>query len=89
MGTAHQSPNDELADLIHQLRGLKSPAARAAVERLLDDHDPRQARDRFLPFVRKVWPEFVYGGHHRIVADVFERIDRGEISRWPPGSTCP
>jgi hypothetical protein len=74
---ARQSSNDDLADLILQLRTL-TPSARAAVERLLDDHDPRQSRDHFLPFVRKVWPEFVYGGHHRIMADVFERIDRGE-----------
>jgi hypothetical protein len=80
MGKPKDPPDDELADLLRQLHKLP-PAARAAVQRLLDGDNPREARDRFLPFVRKVWPEFVYGGHHKIMADVFERIARGELKR--------
>src|SRR5215813_13072866 len=41
----------------------------------------QDARDHFLPFVRKVWPDFIQGRHHQIMADVFERIDRGEVKR--------
>jgi hypothetical protein len=80
MGTAHYSPDADVADLVRQLHQLP-PKARAAVQRLLDDGDPRQARDHFLPFVRKVWPEFIYGGHHKIMAEAFERIARGELKR--------
>jgi predicted phage terminase large subunit-like protein len=74
MGTA--AP-DDLADLVRQLRKL-SPAAR---ERLLGGSDPEAARQHFLPFVRKVWPEFIHGRHHDVMADTFERIERGELKR--------
>jgi hypothetical protein len=75
MGTAYLTPDAELADLLRQLHQLP-PGARAAVQRLLDQGDPEQARKRFLPFVRAVWPEFIYGTHHQIMADAFERIDQ-------------
>jgi predicted phage terminase large subunit-like protein len=41
----------------------------------------RSAQDSFLAFVRKVWPVFVEGYHHRIMADAFERVMRGELKR--------
>lgn len=48
-------------------------------------------RDEFLPFVRRMWPAFVAGSHHRKLAEVFERIARGELKRacisLPPRST--
>jgi hypothetical protein len=78
MGIAPQTPaTDDLADLVRQLRKL-SPAAR---DRLLGESDPHEARRRFLPFVRKVWPEFIHGRHHDIMADAFERIEKGELKR--------
>jgi hypothetical protein len=80
MGTAHATPDAELADLLRQLHHLP-PAARAAVGRLLDQGDPQQAQKRFLPFVRAVWPEFIHGTHHQIMADAFERIDQGKLKR--------
>src|SRR5262245_36159439 len=80
MVTAHTPPDADVADLVHQLHQLP-PQARAAVQRLLDDSDPQQARHHFLPFVRKVWPEFIYGTHHKIMAEAFERIARGELKR--------
>jgi predicted phage terminase large subunit-like protein len=90
MGTAHHPPDTEVADLVRQLQQLP-PSARAAVQRLLDDSNPRQARDHFLPFLRKVWPEFIHGGHHKIMAEAFERIARGELKRFiinlPPRHT--
>jgi|TARA_R110000787_G_scaffold4560_2_gene17244 predicted phage terminase large subunit-like protein len=41
----------------------------------------RSAQDSFLTFVKKVWPGFVEGYHHRIMADAFERVMRGELKR--------
>jgi predicted phage terminase large subunit-like protein len=69
--------SDDLADLVRQLRKL-SPEAR---ERLLGGDNPHEARRHFLPFVRKVWPEFIHGKHHDIMADAFERIEKGELKR--------
>ena len=39
------------------------------------------ARSRFLSFVRTVWPDFIHGRHHEVMADTFERIERGELKR--------
>jgi len=52
-----------------------------ALEAELAKKRTQGARDKFLPFVRRVWPDFVYGRHHQIMSDVFERIDAGELKR--------
>ncbi len=50
-----------------------------------------QEQTKFIPFVNKVWPGFISGRHHRIVADAFERVARGELKRliinMPPRHT--
>jgi predicted phage terminase large subunit-like protein len=47
--------------------------------------------DNFLTFVRSVWPEFIAGRHHKIIAEKLEQIARGEIKRliinMPPRHT--
>ncbi len=49
------------------------------------------ARERFLNFVGEVWPTFIGGRHHAIMADAFERVARGELKRliinMPPRHT--
>lgn len=58
----------------------------------LKGRDPVEAaRREFLPFVRRIWPEYIHGRHHDVMADAFERIERGELKRciinMPPRST--
>ena len=38
-------------------------------------------RNNFLIFVKTVWPNFITGRHHRIIADKLERVARGELKR--------
>ena len=38
-------------------------------------------RDDFLTFVRKVWPDFIAGRHHKVIAEKLERVARGELKR--------
>jgi predicted phage terminase large subunit-like protein len=49
------------------------------------------ASERFLDFVRACWPEYVHGRHHEVMAEAFERIERGALKRciinMPPRST--
>lgn len=49
------------------------------------------ARTGFLDFVRMMWPSFIAGDHHKIMADAFERVSRGELKRliinMPPRHT--
>jgi predicted phage terminase large subunit-like protein len=45
----------------------------------------------FLSFVKHVWPDFVEGSHHKIVADKFNKLAEGKIKRliinMPPRHT--
>ena len=39
------------------------------------------AATSFLAFVKKMWPGFVEGYHHKIMADAFERVAQGKLKR--------
>ena len=49
------------------------------------------AQGDFLEFVKEVWPAFIEGKHHRVMADAFNRIAEGELKRliinMPPRHT--
>jgi len=38
-------------------------------------------RQNFLDFTKAVWPEFISGRHHRIIAEKLERVASGELKR--------
>jgi|TARA_R110000744_G_scaffold70205_3_gene142094 predicted phage terminase large subunit-like protein len=58
---------------------------------LSDARDRIDAQSEFLPFVRKMWPAFIEGNHHKIMADAFNRIAEGSLKRlivnMPPRHT--
>jgi predicted phage terminase large subunit-like protein len=72
-------PPDEQQALLRDLEELES---KRSVE---------EAQLNFLPFVRKMWPAFIAGRHHKIMADAFERIANGTLKRliinMPPRHT--
>lgn len=49
------------------------------------------AQNTFMGFVDRVWPEFIGGRHHKIMAKAFERVANGECKRliinMPPRHT--
>lgn len=51
------------------------------LEGLEDAKDKEKAKGDFLTFVKRMWPGFIEGSHHRIMADVFNRVLRGECKR--------
>jgi predicted phage terminase large subunit-like protein len=78
----------EIAFLRKFFSGLDAEQARVARTELAkmtpdDDRDAssRAARRNFLPFVRHCWPDFISGQHHNVMAETFERIERGELKR--------
>jgi predicted phage terminase large subunit-like protein len=84
----------ELKALLANLRKL-TPAQKSAV---LDDLNKRdemfgrqQARDTFMGFVDMMWPEFIGGRHHKIMAKAFEKAVTGGSKRliinMPPRHT--
>ena len=48
-------------------------------------------KNDFMSFVKHVWPDFIEGSHHTRVANIFNRIARGELKRlivnMPPRHT--
>ena len=49
------------------------------------------AKKNFLDFVKYMWPHFVQGTHHRIIAEKFDNIAKGKLKRlivnMPPRHT--
>ena len=49
------------------------------------------AQTKFIKFVERVWPTFISGRHHKIMAEAFERVAKGELKRliinMPPRHT--
>jgi len=49
------------------------------------------AQTKFIKFVERVWPTFISGRHHKIMAAAFERVAKGELKRliinMPPRHT--
>ena len=72
-------PAHEQEKLLQQVADYK-----AAVER-------ENCQARFLPFVKKMWPGFIHGRHHAVVAKAFEDVAEGKIKRlaisMPPRHT--
>lgn len=74
---------------------LLTPDQREQVLHLLEEReklaDLTQAREHFLPFVKRIWPDFIAGAHHTIMADAFERVAAGTCTRlivnMPPRHT--
>ena len=58
---------------------------------LKDTEDKEAAREGFMPFIKKVWPAFIEGRHHKIMAEAFERVANGDLKRliinMPPRHT--
>ena len=66
-------------------------AGRASLDELADARVRDEANGDFLAFVKEVWPAFIEGNHHRVMADAFNRIASGELKRliinMPPRHT--
>ncbi len=78
-------------DIINKIPEAEKPEILRLL-RALDDAKKREAsRDHFLDFVKDMWPGFISGRHHKIMAEAFERVAKGELKRliinMPPRHT--
>tara|TARA_E500000318_G_scaffold3505_1_gene3938 strand:+ start:955 stop:2487 length:1533 start_codon:yes stop_codon:yes gene_type:complete len=74
-----QLPPDEQRDILNLVTQLSIARTQ------------EKARVHFLDFVKHVWPAFIAGRHHAIMAEAFEKVARGELKRliinMPPRHT--
>jgi hypothetical protein len=63
----------------------------AELDKLEELRTKQQAQDKFIPFVKQVWPTFISGRHHAKMASAFERVAAGKSKRliinMPPRHT--
>jgi predicted phage terminase large subunit-like protein len=61
------------------------------IKLLLEADRREQCKEHFIPFVEDMWPSFIAGRHHKIMADAFERVANGKLKRlivnMPPRHT--
>ncbi len=48
------------------------------VEQLEESRRLETAKTKFIPFVKEMWPGFIQGHHHEIMAEAFERVMFGD-----------
>jgi predicted phage terminase large subunit-like protein len=71
------------------------PAAQQKIGQLIAEarklKTQQNVKNDFMSFVNYVWPSFIHGKHHQIMANAFERVARGELKRlivnMPPRHT--
>ena len=47
--------------------------------RLAQIQQVESCQQEYLSFVRKMWPDFITGRHHKIMAEKLERVASGEL----------
>ena len=62
-----------------------NPAQKAQVLGLLEERDKlaryEDARRHFLAFAKLVWPDFIVGAHHELIAEKFDQVAEGKLKR--------
>jgi len=75
------------SELNFALRNLNllDPNQKAQVLGLLEEREKvsalTEARTKFIPFVKQVWPGFIAGAHHEIMGEAFEDVANGKLKR--------
>jgi predicted phage terminase large subunit-like protein len=94
MRANQQVTNVALRDLLTVLPKLSEQEMRQVLFELDTLESLKQKelqQERFLEFVKAVWPTFIAGRHHARMAEAFERVARGECKRliinMPPRHT--
>tara|TARA_R100000329_G_scaffold16776_1_gene17032 strand:+ start:102 stop:1565 length:1464 start_codon:yes stop_codon:yes gene_type:complete len=79
---------------IEEIKKLPPDARREYMKyaiKLAEKKKGSQVKSDFLSFVKHVWPDFIEGSHHKIIADKFNKIAEGKIKRMiinmPPRHT--
>lgn len=84
----------DLSELVNQI-SLLPPGEQEEMFRMLKEYtdaaDREKCQNSFMHFVLKMWPGFISGRHHKLMAEKFEKVARGELKRliinMPPRHT--
>jgi len=71
----------DIPGILHSLSQAEQELLLAQLEKLEELKGKKLAQDKFLAFVKQVWPTFIGGRHHARMADAFERVANGTCKR--------
>ena len=81
----------DIPKILHKLPVREQEKLLAELDKLAELKKRKLAQDKFLAFVKEVWPTFIAGRHHAKMADAFERVANGSCKRliinMPPRHT--
>jgi predicted phage terminase large subunit-like protein len=79
------------AEIIDKIPENEKPEILRLLRQLDEAKRCEASREHYIDFVREMWPGFIDGRHHKIMADAFERVAKGELKRliinMPPRHT--
>ena len=71
--------------------GKTDPATREKILQLIEVDKIDRCKQSFVAFATAMWPVFISGKHHQIMAEAFERVAAGTLKRliinMPPRHT--
>ena len=83
-----------LEEIVKRIEKLPPDLRRKAKKKLITLSRTKtinEIRNDFLTFVKHMWPDFIEGSHHKIIAKKFNKLASGEIKRlivnMPPRHT--
>ncbi len=83
--------NPDLLQNIKSLPSVEQARVLDLLKKLQETEEIEESREGFMPFIKKVWPAFIEGRHHKIMAEAFERVINGDLKRlivnMPPRHT--
>ena len=81
----------DIPSILHQLSQSEQQQVLAELSKLEELKERELCQEKFIPFVKKMWPTFIGGRHHLRMAEAFERVAKGELKRliinMPPRHT--
>ena len=81
----------DIPKILPMLNAAEQQKILAELQHLEQLKTRKGAQDYFMPFVNEMWPTFISGRHHAIMASAFERVANGECKRliinMPPRHT--
>ena len=83
-----------LEEIVQRIEKLPPDLRRKAKKKLLTLSRKKtinEIQNNFLTFVKHMWPDFIEGSHHKVIAEKFNKLATGEIKRliinMPPRHT--
>jgi predicted phage terminase large subunit-like protein len=71
----------DYSEILDKIPDAEKPEILSLLRRIDDAKSREASKDDFMTYVQRMWPSFIGGRHHKIMAEAFERVANGECKR--------